>query len=348
MSDVAFELLAAQLNNAQGTVLWVVDENLAASELSLVNPRPNIRAITNRYNVAAALRQQGFDISLSDFEANAYPAASFETVGYRVSKEKAIVHHIINSAAAWLKPGGQLYLSGFKNDGCKTYIDKAAKYLGELVAKSRGANSAMIGQVVYEGAAGKALDDKDYSRLRLLALSAVPPFFSKPGLFGWNKIDKGSAFLIAQLPRLLDSLAAPPQTVIDLGCGYGYLSMMANELLPARFIATDNNIAAVAACRKNFAHHGIKGEVILDDCGGHIEQQADLLICNPPFHQGFDVESSMTDKFLDNCRRLLAPQGTALFVVNAFIPLERKASEKFSHVERFDSNPSFKLVVVSR
>jgi 16S rRNA (guanine1207-N2)-methyltransferase len=66
-----------------------------------------------------------------------------------------------------------------------------------------------------------------------------------------------------------------------------------------------------------------------------------LILCNPPFHQGFSVESALTDKFLNSTQRLLAKKGTAYFVVNAFIPLESKAERVFA------KHPSATIAVVA-
>jgi len=348
MIDHAFELLANELTGCEGRALWVVDENISATDAQLLNPAKTLSVLSNRYDISTALKQCGFDIFLNDFELNSFPPNSFDAIYYRVSKEKAIVHHIINSSATWLKPGGSLFLTGYKNDGIKTYVSKAAEYLGEQKDKQRGDKTAMLFEVVVGDVGEKPLDDKSYSKERVVELKEKGAFYSKPGIFGWDKVDQGSAFLISYLPELMGRFKQLPGTVLDLGCGYGYLSFSASQLQTARFTATDNNIAAVAMCRKNFAEYAVHGEAILDDCGMHIQGQFDLVLCNPPFHQGFDIDGDLTKRFLEQSYRLLAPNGWALFVVNAFIPLEKKAAGLFSTVETVANNRSFKLVVLAR
>ena len=66
--------------------------------------------------------------------------------------------------------------------------------------------------------------------------------YSKPGIYGWQKIDRGSALLIEQLSDVLASMARAPKRLADLGCGYGYLSIMAAQQLPdCQWLMTDNN-----------------------------------------------------------------------------------------------------------
>lgn len=348
MTDHAFELLANELAGCAGRVLWVVDENISAKEAQVVSPADSLSVLSNRYDISTQLKQRDFNVLLNDFELSSFPSNSFDAIYFRVPKEKAIVHHIINSAAVWLKPGGSLFLAGYKNDGIKTYASKAADYLGELKDKQRGDKTAMLFTIAVDTIGDTPLDDKNYSQARKVELKEKATFYSKPGIFGWDKVDQGSDFLISYLPELLRRYKPLPETILDLGCGYGYLSFSASQLHGARFTATDNNIAAVAMCRKNFAEYGVHGEAILDDCALHIQGQFDLILCNPPFHQGFDIEGDLTERFLQQSARLLAPKGLALFVVNSFIPLERKAAGLFSTIEVVANNRSFKLVVLER
>lgn len=347
MTDHAFQLLQRPLSEfGHLKSLWIVDENISSNDIASVNPSSSLQVITNRYDVDASLVGRGFNAHLCDYDFSSFEKNSFDAIFYRVSKEKAVVHHVINSAAKYLKADGLLYLSGYKNDGIKTYVDKAAKYCGELLDKNRGKNVSMLATIRCSDVGVQALDDKNYADFAVVAGGEIN-FFSKPGIFGWNKIDQGSAFLIEHLPEFLSSIHPGPKRIIDLGCGYGYISVMASRIVPAEYVATDNNVAAVTACKKNFDQHGVHGAVVLDDCAAGINSIADVVLCNPPFHQGFDIESDLTEKFLRSCQRLLSKQGVGLFVVNSFIPIEKKASQFFYKVEVLANNSRFKLVSVA-
>jgi 16S rRNA (guanine1207-N2)-methyltransferase len=121
---------------------------------------------------------------------------------------------------------------------------------------------------------------------------------------------------------------------------------MTQRLLGVEFIAVDNNVTAVEVCRENFKRHAVSGEVMLDDCAAGIDRKVDVVICNPPFHQGFDIDDDLTTRFLEAAKKLLHKDGAAFFVVNSFIPLERKAKRLFSKVSVLDNNKSFKLLIL--
>ncbi|ARN74626.1 methyltransferase [Oceanicoccus sagamiensis] len=351
MKDLAWQLLHTVLNtHGGGPALWLVDENISAQDIAAVKVVDTLQAVTNRYDVYQALQAKGFNARLSDYDFSEFEARSFSAIYYRVSKEKAVVHHIINAAARYLKPLGELYLAGYKNEGIKTYSDKAANLLANPAEKHRGSRSTLLATIVCADVDQKAfsvnrLDDKHYTDFATINAGELE-LVTKPGVFGWQKIDQGSAFLIDYLKDHMASLPQP-ESVVDLGCGYGYLSVMASQFLPARYVATDNNITAVNSCAQNFSQHHIDGEVLIDNCAQSINTKADLVLCNPPFHQGFDIDSDLTLRFLQSCKRLLNAKGVGLFVVNGFIPLEKKAAPLFSRVEVVASNRSFKLVLLS-
>lgn len=352
MSDQAFSLLRERIANDRHSsrkALWLVDENLAAAELLSITPDSNLYCMTNRCDLAALLEAQGFSVALNDFDFSAFDSHYFDDIYFRVSKEKALVHHIINSAAACLQTAGQLVLAGYKNEGTKTYIDKAAALYAGDIDRQRGANAAMLAAIRKPAdlvvSADNCLDDKNYRGQHSIDADGIG-FVSKPGLYGWNKVDKGSAFLINALPEFLASLKQPPKKLVDLGCGYGYLSVMASQQLDAHFIAVDNNIAAVDMCRLNFDKHQVDGEVLLGDVAEVIKPPIDLVLCNPPFHQGFDVQGDLTDKFLRAAKQLVGSSGHALFVVNGFIPLEKKAGGLFSECREMANNGSFKVLAL--
>ena len=58
------------------------------------------------------------------------------------------------------------------------------------------------------------------------------------------------------------------------------------------------------------------------------------------------IDEDMSAKFLKATKRLLAPEGHALFVVNTFIPLEKKALKYFRSVQALANNGSFKLIAL--
>jgi 16S rRNA (guanine1207-N2)-methyltransferase len=347
VSDKSAALLLQKLGSLQGNCLVVADENWAQTHWgNIANPKCTITVVSNRYDIASSASATGLDCQFNDFDFSALADHSFDALLYRVSKERASSHHIINQAGALLKPGGRLLLSGEKNEGVKTYVKQACARFGDRTNSEKHGTCYQASVQVHE-LSPNPLDDKNYPTLRLIQPSAGQKFYSKPGIFGWDKVDRGSEFLIKYLPQFIDSYDHRPQSLLDLGCGYGYLSCAASKLRFNQITATDNNAAALAAAEKNLS--GLKDinySIVAADAGDRVEDRFDALLCNPPFHQGFSVDGTLGSKFLNGAKRLLAPAGRALFVVNTFIPLEHRAKQHFDRVEVMANNGSFKLIAL--
>jgi 16S rRNA (guanine1207-N2)-methyltransferase len=349
VTDPFFQLLLQQASKIRGPQLLIADENLKSAPLHLLLNQ-NITLITNRFDVGEQAHAAGLNYHFSDFDFSSLADNSFDQLLYRVSKEKSVTHHIINSAQRLLKQEGNLVLAGEKNDGVKTYTDKACRYFGSATKPKKQGTTYISVISNQQRSVEPLLDDCNYSQLRSCITVDNQTFFSKPGLFGWNKVDQGSAFLADFLSKFFQHLGAEPKQVLDLGCGYGYLSLMASKHTNAQITATDNNAAAISACSKNFSEFSINGEVIAGDCAGNINKKFDAVLCNPPFHQGFDTDNVLTQCFVDSSYQHLNQGGKALFVANRFVPIERCAEKlyKTKNMEKIADNKSFKLLLLSK
>jgi 16S rRNA (guanine1207-N2)-methyltransferase len=345
VTDELAPLLPA-LQDAGKNSLLVADENLAEGLAAVPDGQT---VLTNRRDLADQAERRGLPCHFCDFDFSSWPAHSLDAIAYRISKEKAVVHHIANSAAQRLVPGGRLVLTGAKDEGIKTYAKTIGVLFGDkAVLEKQGKLYRVTARLASSRRTASPLDDRDYKRLRKILCIDGKPVYSKPGLFGWDKEDAGSALLAGHLPDFFAARFAvwrrQPIRLLDLGCGYGYLSLQAAALGIKDITATDNCAAALLACQHNFREHGIAGRVSASDAGDRLGGSFETIVCNPPFHQGFARSGGLTDKFLNATRRLLAPGGRALFVVNSFIPLETLAQRRFAHIATPVRTGKFKLV----
>ncbi len=347
MSDPALAALLGQSPAWPGPLLWFADEQCHGFDPAPLQ-RHDCQVISNRYDVFRRLTAAGIAAHFSDFDTTELATAGFASIGYRVSKEKAVVHHLVNASRRLLAPQGKLWLAGARGEGIRTYLDKTGRLFGDRAA-ARKQDGFWLGHVRRAaGGPGLRLDDQDYSRLRRVAEADGVTLISKPGVFGWDRIDPGSRLLIERLPDFLSGFRQAPHSLLDLGCGYGYLAAAAGRRHPFdRIVATDNNAAALLACRATLAHNGIAGTVAAGDCGDTLTEPFDTVLCNPPFHRGFGGDQALTDRFLAGCARLLVRTGRALFVVNSFLPLEQRAQAYFRQVTIVADNRRFKLIALT-
>ncbi len=347
MTDQAFIPLLKQLqshaDSKRPAALWLAGENHEPVIPELAGHRNCVTLVSNRFDIAQLARHYGIESVFSDWAVP--PGLVFDSIFLRIGKEKAVTHHQLNIAFDRLPPGGRLFLTGYKDEGIKSCAQKAK-------ALFDAPNALVKDGAVYCLELTKRdselppirLDDQDYQTLRPVATPLTPAVLSKPGVYGWEKVDRGSVLLVETLMRTGELDVSRVDSLLDLGCGYGYLTLATNAFPVSRRTATDNNAGALACMKANADAFGISVEVVAADCGDLVDGFFDLILCNPPFHKGFDVDTDLHRKFLESSARKLSATGAAYFVVNSFLPLEKAARRFFNRIDCLNNDGQFKII----
>mgnify|MGYP006172553259 FL=1 len=321
--------------------LWLADENSQGIWPTLANFAPALKVASNRFDLARAAQACGIPTSFSDWQFDA--DSRFDGIFLRVCKEKAVNQHLIRKAFLHLNQNGSLWIAGEKNEGIKSIWDYATNIFDSAVRLKKHGS-------VYAGALTKASDRSVdeaniYHQIQIICEWEGAPVFSKPGVYGWDKIDAGSALLLQHL-RSESSLWSNAKSILDLGCGYGFLTLASSWLRCERRVATDNNAGALECMKINARERKLAVETVAADKGDDVKGKFDLVLCNPPFHRGFDVDGDLTREFLFAARQKLAPTGIAIFVVNSFIALEKKLEGIFTSARTLADNRQFKVLAL--
>jgi 16S rRNA (guanine1207-N2)-methyltransferase len=136
------------------------------------------------------------------------------------------------------------------------------------------------------------------------------------GVFAASSVDIGTRAMLAAFTALPDY-----DTAIDFGCGTGILAAQLKRLRPAaRVIASDVSAAAVVSARTTAAANELDIEVVRD--GGLSTQpdaSVDLIVLNPPFHEGGAVSLDTAHGMFAEARRVLRPGGQLWTVWNSHL-----------------------------
>ncbi|MEO0444144.1 MAG: hypothetical protein AAFZ92_10485, partial [Pseudomonadota bacterium] len=128
MSDAVSAELLPILQGVTTPSLWYMDEN-SGHLLEQLGPNPNITIVTNRYDIYQHAKAYKFISIFNDFDHNQYPRETFSNIILRISKEKSLVHFLINQGADLLDSDGIFTIAGHKQEGIKTYGDKITRQL---------------------------------------------------------------------------------------------------------------------------------------------------------------------------------------------------------------------------
>lgn len=118
-------------------------------------------------------------------------------------------------------------------------------------------------------------------------------FETSPKLFSPGGVDEGTAAMLSQVTFEADD------KVLDLGCGYGPVGVLAATLTrPAQVWMVDVDPHAVEVASRNLALNGVKGVhcLVSDGLRGLGEAGFTKILVNPPYHADFAVPKHMIEK----------------------------------------------------
>lgn len=155
---------------------------------------------------------------------------------------------------------------------------------------------------------------------------------TRPGLFGGAKMDLATAFL-------LENCGVPnhAQDIVDLGCGNGVIGLSLAKDYPDRtFHFVDESQAAVEVAKVNWKKNFGEAEAhFVQDHGlqSFADNSVDVIVTNPPFHQGYVNTNQLAEFFFTEAARVLKDQGQLWVVANNHLGYQVFLDNIFSRVK---------------
>ena len=166
-------------------------------------------------------------------------------------------------------------------------------------------------------------------------------FVSNVALYGWDKIDRGSAVLAQYLPKDLKGKGA------DFGCGYGFLSdyILSHCSKVKRLYCIDGQYEAVELCSSNLKKYDEETEFLWRDLTQHQKDinNLDFIVMNPPFHEGKKTDAAIGKAFIQTAYQSLRRGGCLWMVANNHLPYEEVINDLFFKSEKIYEAQGFKL-----
>lgn len=129
-------------------------------------------------------------------------------------------------------------------------------------------------------------------------------FETDAGVFSKQHIDPGSEILCKSLPELRGR-------VLDMGCGWGAMTVMALARFPALDVTmADVNERALDLAVRNVQKNGMHAKAVLSDGFERVEGEFDAVMTNPPIRAG----KAVIYRMFEDAKAHLA-EGGRLFLV---------------------------------
>ncbi|MGZ5076923.1 MAG: methyltransferase [Methylobacter sp.] len=163
-------------------------------------------------------------------------------------------------------------------------------------------------------------------------------------VFSRDSLDIGTRFFLQHLPSRQDVC-----DVIDLGCGNGLVGLIAAERCPAATVHfVDESFMAVASAKDNFYRAlGEQRKATFQVGDGLMEvesESADLILCNPPFHQQNTVGDQIAVSLFKQSQRVLRKGGELWVIGNRHLDYHVYLNRLFGAHAVVASNSKFVIV----
>ena len=170
-------------------------------------------------------------------------------------------------------------------------------------------------------------------------------------VFSGRRLDLGTRVLLDHLPATEE-----PVRIADLGCGNGVLALALARSCPnASILGIDESYQAVDCARRNavracLASEDNDGRVSFEVADGLVDvppASLDLIVCNPPFHQGQSRGDQIAWELFRQSRMALAPGGKLYVVGNRHLGYHLKLRRLFLRCESLAAHPKFVVLRAS-
>ncbi len=320
--------------------LLVVNDGFGALMVALHDQHPV--AWSDSFLSRLALRYNLLSNRLTPRESDFVPGDEIPSGSYRLAvvklpKNLSFFEDQLLRLRGVLQPGAKVVVGGM--------IKHTPKRAYELLAEIIGPTTTTLGWKKARLAVSNFEDRPD------LAPSVPPSVYELPGtdieltnlpnVFSREKPDLGTRLLLTHLPRTSAAIEA-----VDLGCGNGILSLALAQNCPAaQILGVDESYQAIASARMNAASLVQDGHrlqfLVSDGLNDEPEQSRDLVVCNPPFHQGQVTGDLPAWSMFAEARHVLRPGGELWVVGNRHLGYHAKLKRLFTEVELKASNKKF-------
>lgn len=245
--------------------------------------------------------------------------------------------------------GGNIVLAASNDEGARSLEADLQRLLGAVRSLSKFKSRVAIAQHV--AATRDAALLAEWLTLDEPRCLSGPhgEFWTRPGLFAWDRVDAASALLAEYLPDTLSGRIA------DLGAGWGFLSMQLARRCPG-IIALDlfeADASALEPARRNLrmalaSRPEVSANVHWHDVTSGLPQCFDAIVTNPPFHMGRADLPALGRAFIQRAADALVANGQLWLVANRHLPYEATLSAAFAEVRACAQRDGFKIIHAQR
>jgi len=338
--------LAENLKPTADTRILIFNDTFGALAVALNSFRP--QAVSDSY-----LSQQATRLNLAE---NGLPAHSvrlinsletlegpFDLVLIKAPKTLALLEDELIRLHPHLTPSTQVILAGM----IKTLPSSIWKTLERLVGPTSTALARKKARLIFATPDAQLVIPANPYPVSYRLEETDYLITNHANIFSRDSLDIGTRFFLQHLPEGLGIC-----DVIDLGCGNGLLGLMSAKLNPLATVHfIDESFMAIASAKENFDRalgQERKATYHVADCLMNFEpDSADLILCNPPFHQHNTIGNQIAINMFKQSRKVLRKGGALWVIGNRHLDYHLDLDRLFNNHALVAANAKFVILKAS-
>jgi len=267
----------------------------------------------------------------------AMPAGPFDWVLIKAPKTLALLEYQLLQLRPYLSANTQIVVAGM----VKALPSSVWTLLARLIGTTSTSLAKKKARLIFAQLDSNLITPANPYPICYTLENTAYRIANHANVFSRDSLDIGTRFFLQHLPASNSAL-----DVIDLGCGNGVVGLMAAVSNPEAVVHfVDESFMAVASAQENF--HAAFADarqatfVVGDGLTGFASASADLILCNPPFHQHNTVGDQLAQSMFRESLRVLR-NGAELWVVgNRHLDYHANLKRLFKNCTLVASNAKF-------
>ncbi|WP_330926383.1 class I SAM-dependent methyltransferase [Candidatus Sororendozoicomonas aggregata] len=242
----------------------------------------------------------------------------FDGVLIFLKKSKPLMDFWLDYVVTILAPDARVWLVGENNEGIKSWRKRLMRHFPDVVSLDSARHCGLLEASGQQEVVPVFQRDSYWQHYPVRAGGKTFNSYSLPGVFSHGRLDKGTAVLLETFGQF------SARRILDFGCGAGIISAALGQLQPeSHFTLVDSDALALASSERTLFENGLNNvEVLPSDGLQAVKGTFDLIVSNPPFHQGVKTHYDVTEQFLAQSKKHLNRGGELRVVANSFLRYE--------------------------
>lgn len=266
------------------------------------------------------------------------PDGRFDIVVLKIPRQVDYLEYLLRWVNTHLAPDGRLIAGGM----IKHLPDRCAQLFETLMGSNEPLRARQKARVILSCQGTATLDDWEGLWRGYTPSGGSPVVRALPTVFARERLDIGSREFLPHVVAAVESLPEGAK-VLDLGCGNGVLGLTALAARHDIQVAfADVSSQAVASAQENCRQDGFYARSRFHHADAvPTGERYDLILCNPPFHEGGTVGDHIALRMFRQAARALSEKGQLLVVGNRHLGYHVKLRNSFRQVKQLAASPKF-------